>query len=109
MSGSIERPMNEGSPDLEAAEDAVPDRRPLMESVNLRLKRCRHGAMMFYANDEYIGRSLDLYGEFSEGEMELFQNYLCPGMTIADVGANIGVHTVYFANAVGTGGQVFAF
>ena len=94
---------------MEHAQESGAADRTLIENDNLRLKRCRHGAMMFYANDEYIGRSLDLYGEFSEGEMELFQNYLCPGMTIADVGANIGVHTVYFANAVGTGGQVFAF
>src|SRR5882672_3002817 len=104
MSGSIERPMKEGSPNLEAAEDAVPDRQPLMASANLRLKRCKHGAMMFYANDEYIGRSLDLYGEFSEGEMELFNNYLRSGMTGVDVAANIAVHTVYFANDMGPSG-----
>src|SRR3981081_993706 len=106
MSGSIERPMKERSPNLEAAEDAVPDCRPVMASANLRLKRCKHGAMMFYANDEYIGRSLDLYGEFSEGEMELFDDYLRAGMTVVDVGANIGVHTVYFARAVGPSGQI---
>src|SRR5205823_13798505 len=101
----IQNPAKESTPQCDAAEEAVPDRRPLMESANLRLKRCKHGAMMFYANDEYIGRSLDLYGEFSEGEMELFNNYLRPGMTVVDVGANIGVHTVYFANAVGPSGH----
>jgi FkbM family methyltransferase len=106
---NTQAPMKEASPNLEAAEEAVPDRRPLMESANLRLKRCKHGAMMFYANDEYIGRSLDLYGEFSQGEMELFNGYLRPGMTVIDVGANIGVHTVYFANAVGPSGHVIAF
>jgi FkbM family methyltransferase len=107
--GNIQRPMKEASPNLEPVEETVPDRRPLMEHANLRLKRCKHGAMMFYANDEYIGRSLDLYGEFSEGEMELFNDYLRSGMTVVDVGANIGVHTVYFANAVGPSGHVFAF
>jgi len=107
--GDIERPMKEASPNLETAEEAAPDRRPLMESANLRLKRCKHGAMMFYANDKYIGRSLDLYGEFSEGEMELFNNFLRPGMTVVDVGANIGVHTVYFALTVGPSGHVLAF
>jgi FkbM family methyltransferase len=41
--------------------------------------------------------------------MELFNNYLRPGMTVVDVGANIGVHTVYFARTLGPDGQVFAF
>jgi FkbM family methyltransferase len=82
---------------------------PLLESANLRIKRCKHGLMMFHMNDAYIGRSLDTYGEFSEGEMELFSQILRPGMTVVDVGANIGVHTVYFAKTVGPDGQVFAF
>jgi FkbM family methyltransferase len=97
-------------PKPEAGEGAsLPDRRSLIENANLRLKRCKHGAMMFFANDGYIGRSLDLYGEFSDGEMDLFKDYLRPGMTVVDVGANIGTHTVYFAKAVGPSGQVFAF
>ena len=28
--------------------------------------------MLYNMSDTYIGRSLDLYGEFSEGEVELF-------------------------------------
>jgi FkbM family methyltransferase len=108
--GHIQRPIGEVGASLDAAQEAAAaDRRPLLESANLRLKRCKHGAMMFYANDEYIGRSLDLYGEFSEGEMELFNDFLRPGMTVVDVGANIGVHTVYFALNVGPSGHVLAF
>src|SRR5262245_41161394 len=42
----------------------------LFENSNLRLKRCRHGVMMFCTNDSYIGRSLGLYGEFSEREID---------------------------------------
>jgi hypothetical protein len=55
--------------------------------------------MMFHANDSYIGRSLDLYGEFSEGEIELFKQVVRPGMTVVDVGANIGAHTIYLSKA----------
>ena len=85
------------------------NRQPLLENANLRLKACKHGVMMFYANDQYIGRSLDIYGEFSELEVQLFQQLVRPGMTIVDVGANIGAHTIFFAKAVGAGGQVIAF
>jgi FkbM family methyltransferase len=82
---------------------------PLFENANLRVKKCRHGAMMFHSNDLYIGRSLDLYGEFSEGEIELFRQFIHPGMTVVDVGANIGAHTLYFSEAVGNTGRVIAF
>jgi len=65
--------------------------------------------MLYNANDMYIGRSLDLYGEFSEGEADFFHNYLKPGMLVVDVGANIGCHTVLMAKAVGPEGAVVAF
>jgi len=65
--------------------------------------------MLFFANDPYLGRSLDVYGEFSEGEVRLFDQMVHPGMTIVDVGANIGAHTVFFARKTGPNGRVFAF
>lgn len=81
----------------------------LLEAGNVRLKRCRHGAFLYNIHDKFIGRSLDLYGEFSEGEAAMFAQILKPGMVAMDVGANIGVHTVFMAQAVGSGGAVFAF
>ena len=72
-------------------------------------KRCRHGHMTYRVNDLYIGRSFDLYGEFSEGEVELFRQLVRPGQTVLDVGANIGAHTVPLAQLVGRGGRVLAF
>jgi len=86
-----------------------PDSRALLESGNLRLKICKHGPMMFLANDTHIGRSLDMYGELSEPEIELFRQYLRSGMVAVDVGANIGTHAVCFGRAVGASGRVFAF
>jgi FkbM family methyltransferase len=57
----------------------------------------------------YIGRSLDLYGEFSEGEVELFRQMAKPGNVVVEVGANIGAHTVFFGRHVGSRGRVLAF
>jgi len=65
--------------------------------------------MLYNANDLYVGRSLDLYGEFSEGEMEAFAQLVRPGDVAIDVGANIGTHTVALAQLVGTAGGVVAF
>ena len=74
-----------------------------------RLKDCRYGRMLYNVNDLYVGRSLDLYGEFSEGEVEVFRQLVRPGDLVMDVGANVGAHTVWFAKVVGPGGVVLAF
>jgi FkbM family methyltransferase len=73
------------------------------------LRQCRHGFMLYNTNDVLIGRSLDVYGEFSEGETDAFRQLLRPGNIVVDVGANIGTHTLFFAQAVGRGGLVYAF
>ncbi len=74
-----------------------------------RLKQCRHGQMLYNIHDMYIGRSLDLYGEFSEGEIDLFRQVVRPGAVVLEIGANIGSHTIFLAAQVGAGGAVLAF
>ncbi|MBF0589343.1 MAG: FkbM family methyltransferase, partial [Magnetococcales bacterium] len=74
-----------------------------------RVKRCRHGAMLFNIHDLFVGRSLNIYGEYAEQEVALFEKIIRPGDTVLDVGANIGAHTLFFANTVGDDGLVFAF
>lgn len=74
-----------------------------------RLVRARHGLMLFNRRDRYIGRSLDRYGEFSEGECDLFRQLLKPGQTVVEAGANVGAHTLPLAQLVGKTGRVFAF
>lgn len=73
------------------------------------LKPCRYGPMVFNQNDRYIGRSLQVYGEFSEGECQVFRQFVRPGATVVEVGANIGSHTVPLAQLVGTRGCIHAF
>ncbi len=74
-----------------------------------RQKQCRHGLMLYNVHDLYVGRSLDLYGEFSQGEVDLFQQIVKPGQLVVEVGANIGAHTVWLAQTVGPTGTVIAF
>jgi FkbM family methyltransferase len=62
------------------------------------LQTC-HGPMLALAGDRYITGSLELYGEFSYGEWELFAQMVKPGMTVVEVGANIGAHSVALARA----------
>lgn len=74
-----------------------------------RLKPCRYGPMLYNFRDQYVGRSLDLYGEFSEGEVSLFRELIRPGDVVIDAGANIGALTVPLAQIVGPEGRVIAF
>jgi FkbM family methyltransferase len=74
-----------------------------------RVKECRSGTMLYNVNDIYIGRSLELYGEWSKDETDLFKQVIRPGMAVVEVGANIGAHTVFLAQAVWPAGWVLAF
>ena len=60
----------------------------------MKMVDARHGTMLVNEKDEYIGRSLALYGEFSEGEAELFAKLELAGGDVCEVGSNIGAHTL---------------
>jgi FkbM family methyltransferase len=78
-----------------------------MEFAGLKLQRCRHGWML--CEGPIIGRCLELYGEYSEGEVATMRRYVTPGDTVIDVGANIGSLTLPMAGLVGAQGRVYAF
>lgn len=84
-------------------------RAPLLDNGYIRIKRCRRGLFIYNVNDRFIGQSLDKYGEWSESEMRFLGQFVSEGMTVLDIGANIGTHTVYFAQRVGPTGSVLAF
>jgi FkbM family methyltransferase len=60
-------------------------------------------------NDFYISKSLELYGEWSFGEIDLLAKILKKTDTIVEAGANIGAHTVFLAKDVLPDGKVLAF
>lgn len=73
-----------------------------------RISRCRHGLFLYNRNDLYVGRSLNLYGEYSEAEVRLFASLVGAGDVVVEVGANIGAHTVPLSRLVRPGGAVVA-
>ena len=85
------------------------DTKPLWTCQHIRLKQCREGAMIYTVSDSYIGRALDKYGEISRDEVLFLAQLTRPGMTVLEVGANIGVFTVALARFVRPGGRVIAF
>lgn len=71
-------------------------------------KNTRHGFMLFNPND-FIGMTLDTYGEWAFSEIDLLNQLIKPGFIVLDVGANIGTHTLQFAKSVQPNGFVYAF
>jgi FkbM family methyltransferase len=70
--------------------------------------KTRHGPMLALPGDRYITRALEVYGEFSPDEGRLLTQIVKPGMTVVEVGANIGAHTVAMARACRPG-VLYAF
>lgn len=60
----------------------------------------------YYSTDTIIGRSLELYGEYSQSELEFLLAMLNQNSVVYDVGANIGYHTTAFASVAK---KVYAF
>lgn len=73
------------------------------------LVRVRDGWMVYNKNDRYIGASIQKYGEFSYGEMEVFLQIVAEGSYVVEIGANIGVHTLGLSKRVGISGRIFAY
>lgn len=65
--------------------------------VSRKIVKSRYGKIIVDTNDRYLGRSMIEYGEFSEGEAELFKKLIMPDMIVCDIGANFGAHTILFS------------
>lgn len=86
-----------------------PEEYRLASTGRHRLVRARHGLTLYNRHDLYIGRSIERYGEFSEGEVELFKQVVRAGATVVEVGANYGTHTLPLSRLAGPAGRVIAF
>lgn len=68
----------------------------------------RHGFFVHDEEDQVIGRSLQLYGEWAEEEIYLLSKVVRSGDVVLDIGANVGTHSVAFSRMVGDVGHVIA-
>ncbi|MGQ4275174.1 FkbM family methyltransferase [Terrihabitans sp. B22-R8] len=79
---------------------------PALKGGDIAICRSKHGRLFFPQNDDTVGRSLEHYGEWAENELAFLLQFVRPGSTVVEVGANIGVHTLAFAEALGRSGRV---
>jgi FkbM family methyltransferase len=69
----------------------------------------RRGFRWHLSMDRYIDRQIATKGTFEPATTELVLKFVKPGMTVLDVGANIGYFTLLFGRQVGPSGRVWAF
>lgn len=70
-----------------------------------------HGLQILVRNPRQstIGKSIYLDGIYEQETTRFISSKIEPGMTILDIGADIGYYTILFAKHVGSKGQVYAF
>ena len=61
--------------------------------------------IFYFPQDDPIGKSLAMYGEWAEPEIEFLSTFIGLGSAIIDVGAYLGTHTLAFSRRVGPGGS----
>ena len=74
-----------------------------------KLVKGKWGYVLCNPNDIYVGRAIELYGEYSESEAHLFEQLVSEGDIVVEVWSNIGAHTLMFSQAAGGKGRVYAF
>lgn len=57
----------------------------------------------------WIGAKVAFTGDYEPNLKKVFRDHIRQGDCVLDIGANIGLHTLYFSELVGTSGQVVAF
>jgi FkbM family methyltransferase len=100
----------------EGAVKRVPGALPLFDRVYRRLRphglarvEIAGGHLWIDPGDEGVGRALLVRRSHEEPETVLLRQVLQPGMTVVDVGANIGYFTILASRLVGPSGRVVAF
>jgi FkbM family methyltransferase len=71
-----------------------------------KLSMCKYGWMLHFG--PFIGKCFELYGQYSESEVNVLRSFIKPGNTALDIGANIGDLTVPMSRFAGDNGRVFA-
>lgn len=74
-----------------------------MTANAIKILQTRSGPMLALTTDQYVGRSLELYGEYCPEEGKILRQAIRPGMTVLEIGANMGSHSVDMARACAPG------
>ncbi len=76
--------------------------------LNKHITDIIEGRKITYNPNTDIGKNLFFKGEFEKKELELCKKYIKTDAIVLDIGANIGLHSIYFSR-VANKGLVFSF
>jgi len=93
--------------DVQEDQEWSPKSQPI--SHNCSITRGQYGTFLTLNNDTVIGASIVGTGSWAPHDLERMKKYIKRGMTVLDIGANIGHHTVAFSAMVGAKGRVVSF
>lgn len=79
---------------------------PFPEHAGLRFWTTRYGVMTAIEDDSPVTRSLALYGEWLEAELDFLSESIVPGQTVLELGGQYAAHTLWLARAVGDKGAI---
>jgi tetratricopeptide (TPR) repeat protein len=94
--GSIERPL-------------IPCERTHTRAGLTAVAETRLGIVQYWPDRGNAGRSIERYGEYLQRQLEIVGRWLPPGATVIHVGADIGLHALYFASALGDAGHLLLY
>lgn len=95
-------------PSPERKVDLLPQREPDRAGFNV-VRMTAVGLMVYNPHDTIVGTSLNIFGEWSVEEAQLFSYFLRRGYVCVDGGANFGTLTLPLSRFVGSTGLVIAF
>jgi FkbM family methyltransferase len=93
---------------LAVLQERVVPRRLILDDIGA-LVFGKEGTFLVNRNDVYVGKAIEVYGEYGAFENVFLKSLLKQGDNVIEVGANIGAHTISLAKAVGPNGKIFAF
>lgn len=56
--------------------------------------KARHGTFNIFEDDIFVSRCLEMYGEWSEGEMKIYNHFISKDDIVVEIGSHIGAFTV---------------
>jgi FkbM family methyltransferase len=63
----------------------------------IRRRVCKRGIFSFYTNDLYVGRALNLTGEYGEDELTFMSQFVRLDRACVQAGANIGLFPIFLS------------
>ncbi len=73
------------------------------------IRTLRNGLRMSLNRRDLVQRRIYFFGAYEPIELSLFLDFIDPGATVIDAGANVGFHSLMLGAQVGLGGRVVSF